>query len=77
MDRGFFMSPGNVGLVLTGGGARAAYQVGVLSKERFNLVSYVLFEKQYCRALLRLGYHDTMRVRADLGRFLGAVPAAA
>jgi NTE family protein len=53
------------------------HTVGALRREGFNLVSYVLFEKQYCRALMKLGYQDAMKQRTDLQQFLGVVPAAA
>jgi NTE family protein len=47
------------------------YTVGALKKGGSNLVSYLLFEKGYCRALIKLGYEDTMKQRDELMRFLG------
>lgn len=47
------------------------YSVGALRRSGSNLVSYLLFEKEFCRALIKLGYHDTMQRRDDLMRFLG------
>jgi NTE family protein len=43
---------------------------GALTRRGSNLVSYLLFEKEYCRALIRLGYDDTLRRRDELMRFL-------
>lgn len=34
-----------------------------------NLVSYLLFDRNFCRALIRLGYADTMARRAELRAF--------
>lgn len=36
------------------------------------LTSYLLFEPQYCRALIALGYKDTMARRDEILRFIGA-----
>ena len=47
------------------------YTVGALKKSGSNLVSYLLFEKEYCRALIDLGYNDTMQRRDELMTFLG------
>jgi NTE family protein len=44
---------------------------GALTRRGSNLVSYLLFEKAYCRALIQLGYEDTMRRTDDLMEFLG------
>ena len=45
--------------------------VGALRRSGANVLSYLLFEKSYCRALIRLGYEDTMRREEDLAAFLG------
>jgi NTE family protein len=36
-----------------------------------NLMSYLLFEKSFCRELIKLGYADTMARKEDLLTFLG------
>jgi NTE family protein len=36
-----------------------------------NLISYLLFEKSFCRELIKLGYADTMARKEDLLAFLG------
>jgi NTE family protein len=45
--------------------------VGALQRGGSVLLSYLLFEKSYCRALIELGYRDTMERRDDLLDFLG------
>jgi NTE family protein len=45
--------------------------VGGLRASGSNLLSYLLFEKSYCRALIQLGYADTMARKYDLLAFLG------
>lgn len=50
------------------------HTVGAMRRTGSNLVSYLLFEKSYCRALIRLGYQDTMAQRDDLLAFLGHGP---
>ena len=47
------------------------FTLGALKRTGSNLVSYLLFEKGYCRALIKLGYQDTMSRRDELMRFLG------
>ena len=47
------------------------YLVGAMQQTGSNLLSYVLFEKTYCRALIRLGYQDTLARKDDLLFFLG------
>jgi NTE family protein len=43
---------------------------GALRAHGTTLASYLLFEKAFCRALIRLGYQDTVRQRAMLEQFL-------
>ena len=47
------------------------YTVGALRRSGANLLSYLLFERSYCRALIRLGYKDTMERKDELVQFLG------
>jgi NTE family protein len=47
------------------------HAVGGLRRSGSNLLSYVLFEKSYCRALIQLGYRDTVQRKDDLLAFLG------
>jgi NTE family protein len=44
--------------------------VGGLKRNASTLLSYLLFERGYCRALLRLGYKDTIARKDDLLAFL-------
>lgn len=36
------------------------------------LISYLMFEPQYCTQMVRLGYQDTIARRAEISSFLGA-----
>ena len=47
------------------------YTVGALRRSGANLLSYLLFEKSYCRALIQLGYKDSMERKDELLAFLG------
>lgn len=44
--------------------------IGATRKNGSVLLSYLLFERGYTRALMELGYRDTMSRRAELARFL-------
>ncbi len=44
--------------------------LGALNRRGSNLVSYVLFEKPYCRELISLGYADAMMRRHEIMDFL-------
>lgn len=48
--------------------------VGGTSRSGSNLLSYLLFEKAYCRELIKLGYSDTVARKDDLLEFLGWQP---
>jgi NTE family protein len=50
--------------------------VGAMRRNTSNLVSYLLFEKEFCRALIDLGYQDAMNRKEELMEFLG-MPAEA
>ena len=45
--------------------------VGAMRRNASNLVSYLLFEKDFCRALIDLGYHDAMNRKEEIMSFLG------
>ena len=47
------------------------YTVGGLRRSGSTLLSYLLFERSYCRALIQLGYRDTVARKDDLLAFLG------
>ena len=46
--------------------------VGGMKRNASTLLSYLLFERGYCRELIRLGYEDTMSRKDDLAAFLHA-----
>lgn len=45
--------------------------VGAMRRNASNLVSYLLFEKDFCRTLIDLGYQDAMNRKEELLAFLG------
>jgi len=44
--------------------------IGGMRRDGGTLVSYLLFEQDYCRALIELGYKDTMARREEVEHFL-------
>jgi len=48
--------------------------IGAMNRNGSNLASYLLFEKGYCRALIDLGYQDTMARRNEVLEFLSGRP---
>ena len=44
--------------------------IGAMRRGGANLASYLLFEKGYCRELIDLGYHDTIKRRDEVEAFL-------
>ena len=44
--------------------------IGAFNKHGASLVSYLLFEKAFCRELIELGYQDAMRVKDEIHTFL-------
>ena len=46
--------------------------IGALRRDGSALLSYVLFEEPFCRALIKLGYDDTMPRRSQILQFIGA-----
>ncbi|UCH54302.1 MAG: patatin-like phospholipase family protein [Pseudomonadota bacterium] len=45
--------------------------LGASRRTGSNLISYLLFEKPFCRELIALGYGDTMRRKEEILAFLG------
>lgn len=45
--------------------------VGAMRRNASNLVSYLLFEKDFCRTLIDLGYQDAMSRKEEIMAFLG------
>lgn len=44
--------------------------IGAMRRSGATLVSYLLFEKEFCRALIDLGYHDAMKRKDEIRAFL-------
>jgi len=44
--------------------------IGASNNEGSNLLSYLLFEQEYCRELITIGYADTMRRKSEVMDFL-------
>lgn len=48
--------------------------IGGLSRNGTSLLSYLLFDKAYCRELIALGYSDTIKRRDEVMAFLDGAP---
>ncbi len=46
------------------------YSLGAFNRRGSNLISYLLFEKPFCRDLIKLGYKDAMHRQEEILRFL-------
>jgi len=44
--------------------------IGALKNNGGSLLSYLLFEKAYCRELIQLGYKDAMQRKDELKKFI-------
>lgn len=49
--------------------------IGALDQKGSSLVSYILFEKSFCREVIALGYKDAMNRKDELLTFIGEAPA--
>jgi len=49
--------------------------LGAFNRKGSNLISYLLFERPYCRDLIDLGYQDAKRRKDEILRFLEIPPA--
>ncbi len=51
---------------------RLAYRaIGAMGRDGSTLLSYLLFEKPFCQALIKLGYQDTMSRKNEILQFIG------
>ena len=50
---------------------------GALNRSGSNLASYLLFEQSFCRALIDLGYQDTISREAEIKEFFAPAEEAA
>ena len=46
--------------------------IGAMRRDGSALLSYVLFEEPFCRALIELGYQDTVPRRSEILQFISA-----
>ena len=50
-------------------------RIGATTPNGANLISYLLFERDYCRELISLGYHDALTRKNEIMAFLDVIPA--
>jgi len=67
-EKHYNLMPGSVRLFLRG--------LGTSKQRGSNLISYLLFEKAYCRELISLGYGDTLERKEEILSFLDMEPDA-
>ncbi|MEJ2567161.1 MAG: hypothetical protein P8141_14630, partial [Gammaproteobacteria bacterium] len=49
---------------------------GATTPNGANLISYLLFEQEYCRELISLGYHDALARKDEILAFLDIAPVS-
>jgi len=49
-------------------------RIGGTTPNGANLISYLLFEQEYCRELISLGYHDALARKDEIMAFLELSP---
>ena len=52
-------------------------RIGAMNPNGANLISYLLFEREYCQELISLGYHDTLARKEEILAFLEIPPDTA
>ncbi|MDH5480075.1 MAG: patatin-like phospholipase family protein [Nitrosomonas sp.] len=45
--------------------------IGAMGPNGSTLLSYILFEERFCKALIKLGYNDTLQQRNEILQFIG------
>ena len=52
-------------------------RIGAMNPNSANVISYLLFEQEYCQELISLGYHDTLARKEEILAFLEITPEVA
>jgi len=45
--------------------------IGITNDSESSIISYLLFEKRYCRHLIQLGFEDALEKESEIRRFIG------